>query len=579
MDAADFRQIEVSITRTMQHIVSLLRRQHWAHVLYNHNPFYVVSAALVFWGLRSAFDTRQSLFNAWPLTLCLAAFTVLLVTTAVLIIRWGKVWEDARSILLLVVLMFLGISVTFDSVLANDPAHAKWYYLGGLLFAVTTSECALRFIPLRLPALYRAPFYLIVALFYLYPLSMTDRLNRPSDAVLQWQLFGFSSVAAIIFLLLIPAVRRRPAYANDNLSPWRWPLFPWVLFGMLWFCVCLRAYYLCISLHFVGYSSTIFGWYFLTPMLLAAAFLFIEAGKVTNTIGPTRLGMALPLIGVVISGFDHSRDQVYGDFLRLYTQTLHVTPLFAALLIAIGFYAIAWVRQVQSATAMFVTAVALIAFVGPRSLSLHDVQIERAWPFAIAGAFQCLIGLRRWVSPHVAIGVCLVLIGAIVQWQNTWFTSHQAALPLHLLLLIFLVVGLVFDDEMAHRLRRWSALLITAFGLGAIVGAKELSSLPFALVVLYPLGLVIVAMIVGRRLRMPPFYFSAALIGGVWVATYGTQTYVGARDRVVGFDQLTLGMLFFGCAMLISLGKAGALQRAWERVRKRLDGNGAASVE
>ena len=140
-------------------VLQWLAQQPFARFLYNHNPFYVISAALVFWGLRNSFDTATDAFNAWPLTLSLACFTVLLVTTAVLIVHWGKVWDDARSILLLVVLMFLGMSVTFDSVLANSPAVAKWYYLGGLAFAVAIAETALRSLPLRLPALYRAPFY------------------------------------------------------------------------------------------------------------------------------------------------------------------------------------------------------------------------------------------------------------------------------------------------------------------------------------------------------------------------------------------------------------------------------------
>src|SRR4051794_20317586 len=85
--------------------------------LYTANPFYILSADLVFVGLRMSFDTHGKVFQTWALMSLLAAYTLLLATTALLLIRHGKVWDDARSLLLLVVMMFLGMSVTFDDTL------------------------------------------------------------------------------------------------------------------------------------------------------------------------------------------------------------------------------------------------------------------------------------------------------------------------------------------------------------------------------------------------------------------------------------------------------------------------------
>ena len=47
----------------------------------------------------------------------MAGYTLLLAVTACLLVRFVGVWDDVRTVLLLVVLMFLATSVTFDEVL------------------------------------------------------------------------------------------------------------------------------------------------------------------------------------------------------------------------------------------------------------------------------------------------------------------------------------------------------------------------------------------------------------------------------------------------------------------------------
>ena len=187
--------------------------------LYNHNPFYIISALLVFSGLWQSFSREPALVEAGIIALGLAAYTLLLALTAWLVIRLGHVWEDARSILLVVVLMFLAISVSLDPVLNAEEQHGTSFVLAGFLFAVLVSEGVLRSLPLRLPALFRIPYYLVLALFFLYPLAMSPLLDHPPDASLYWALFGFSAAAGAVFLTLVPAVRRGPAYVADNGSP------------------------------------------------------------------------------------------------------------------------------------------------------------------------------------------------------------------------------------------------------------------------------------------------------------------------------------------------------------------------
>ena len=71
-------------------------------------------------------------------------------------------------------------------------------------------------------------------------------------------LFGFSSVAGLLFLTLLPAIRRG-AYVRVNGGPWGWPLYPWTLFALLAAAVPARAFLLCFSLHLLGFTDDIEG--------------------------------------------------------------------------------------------------------------------------------------------------------------------------------------------------------------------------------------------------------------------------------------------------------------------------------
>src|SRR5262245_2729189 len=123
------------------------------------NPFYALSAALFLAGLWISFGGQTQVVQTGALMSGLAGYTLLLAATACLLVRFAKVWDDARTVLLLVVLMFLATSVTFDEVLVSHPERGFACYLAGLLFAVAVSEGLLRGIRLMLPAYFRLSYY------------------------------------------------------------------------------------------------------------------------------------------------------------------------------------------------------------------------------------------------------------------------------------------------------------------------------------------------------------------------------------------------------------------------------------
>src|ERR1700682_6236071 len=110
-----------------------------------NNPFYVISAGLFLAGLWVSFGNQRPEEEilpeeTWALMSWLGGYTMLLAGTGFLLVRFAKVWDDARTVLLLVVLMFLATSVTFDEVLVQTPGRGLACNLMGLGFDMAVSE-------------------------------------------------------------------------------------------------------------------------------------------------------------------------------------------------------------------------------------------------------------------------------------------------------------------------------------------------------------------------------------------------------------------------------------------------------
>lgn len=98
-------------------------RPPWAAWLYTHNPFYAISVVLMLFGVRAAFGTLEiGSINSWIMLGVLAAYTLALAGIAVAIVRWGNVWDDARSLFLLLLLLFLAVSISADELFVRSPS-------------------------------------------------------------------------------------------------------------------------------------------------------------------------------------------------------------------------------------------------------------------------------------------------------------------------------------------------------------------------------------------------------------------------------------------------------------------------
>jgi hypothetical protein len=544
--------------------------------LYTHNPFYVISADLVFIGLRMSFDPSAKAFDTWALISSLAGYTLLLATTACLLVRFGKVWDDMRSVLLLVVMMFLAISSTIDDVLILRPGVGISLAIGGLAFALLVSEGLLRGMRLGLPALYRGPYYLILSLFFLYPVALRPLLARPDSPTAHWALFGFSTAAGLAFLTLLPAIRRGGGYVKGNGSPWRWPLYPWSLFFFLGLGVVGRSYYLCISLHNVEGYRSIFGPYFLVPFGFAVALLLLEAGLVSKREGVLRFAMMMPVFLLALTMVGHRSDAVYHRFLAMFQDGMGVAPAAATLLFATAFYAFAAYRSVAPARGFAMASLVAFSVIGPSTIDIGTLVPPRAWPLLPVAIYQGWLAIRRRESWRALVASALLVASTASLLGHSLSLAQDGTATLHLAMVALLAIGAIFDDELGRQLRFVGGALLLAAPLAVLAGEPHLeSAIPPALIRAYPIVMAAIALGYGWLVGGWPFFaVSGTILGGVLIL-FGSKWYVLLRQQVVGLDRIAWGLASFLLAALISLWKAGLLQRwgakarPWFEARRR----------
>lgn len=529
-----------------------------------NNPFYVISAGLFLEGLWISFGGRGAATDTWALMTGLAGYTLLLAVTAFLLVRYAKVWDDARTVLLLVALMFLATSVTFDEVFNVDPARGTVCYVASLVFAIGVSETLLRGIRLVMPLGYRIPYYLILALFFLYPIALHPLLANPYSETAAWGLFAFCPAAGLVFLTLLPAIRRGADYVRDNGSPWRWPLYPWALFTFLGLAVPARAFLLCWSLHWLGgmdQDRLLIGPYFLVPFGFAIAVLLLEIGIVSGRRGASLAALALPVGLVLLARVGHRPELVYQTFLARFADRLGGDPLFLTVLAATGFYAYAALRRVPHAADALTGALVALAYVGPEVLTTGLRNPPRSEPIFLAAALQLALGLWRENSARCLLGT-LGQAAAVTLAIPDQSVFLRGTASFHLLLFAVLLVGAAYEDPFARMLRVAGAVLMLAASLATmIVPYAQLGVVPPWAVDAYPLLLAALLVAYGLMLGHRFSVATALAILICWLLETARQGYVVLREVVVGLDHLAISLTLFAVAVLISLGKAGILRR------------------
>jgi len=460
--------------------------------------------------------------------------------------------------------------VNFDGLLVSQPATGRALLATGLILAVVISEGLLIGLGIRLPMLYRIPYHLFLVLLFLYPLAIVIGLGDDTGAAV-WRVYLFSPAAGLVLLTLLPAIRRGPGYVAENGTPWRWPLFPWALFGFLTICVSLRSYALSLSFDTVLMQNldaamrldSAFGPYFLVPILLAIALLFLEGGIVTHNRTIQTLALALPFVCVALSRTPPAGSAPYDSFLQQFIDRVG-SPMWIASLASLIFLAFAYVRQVRMAGAAFWGALLIAACVDRRTIDLTNTASLQTWAFWFAAAVQGFVGLRNRQSWRLFAATVCGLIAARLDLLGGANSLYKDLLPLHLAGIAVLGLGMFCHDAFAGWLR-WVGmplLVMAAIGATGITGEFP-ASVPAWVASVYGAAIVCISFAYAYAIRSPE-YFLSGLANVVLLAGRLFYDLSGILKRLFHWEGavwFVWGLAWFALGVLISSAKAGGIDR------------------
>lgn len=524
-----------------------------------HNPFYVLSAALVVYGLFASFPADQSIGTVPLLAMSLAAYVVLLGGTAWILRRLGVLWEDLRMLGLLVVLLLPMVGVGLDAGLQARPEIGRLWSLGGAVFALVVGEALLRGLRVRLPLGYRVPYHLLMTMFFIYPAIVQTRAIDPHAVELQWLLFGFATAAAAILLMLAPAVWRGPGYVSQNGTPWSWPWYPLTIFVPLVICVAGRAYYLCEAFHAVDVGQSIFGFYFLSPLLFVIAALYLIGGRHASGRFALRTGLALPAFAVLTTFVDlsSSGDPAAREFLSHFRAATGALPPLVVLGCATAFYGVASLFRIPRAFLCFSGAIVASAFVGPDSNSLFDRTVPtNPWPLLAAGA---LLYGRGWLRGEAAKGLLGALCWGlfVVLWSGRMSTAPALFLGYHLVVVLLVVLAGRTNGDSRTFLTGVASLMILFASIEHWIHGRQgmFARLPTSAFDWYLPAVLLFTSTSSYLLRDQCLSaVSIVILFGI-TGRYGVRSYRWMKAYVAGLDAIAAGLALFVAAVSVSLGK------------------------
>jgi hypothetical protein len=536
-------------------------------LLYNHNPFYVISALLVLCGVWRSVAGQEVLASGWTMLGVLCGYVALLAGAAWAIVRLGGVWQDARTLLVVIVVMLLALSMSFDPVAVLDSQTARRLLLCGLAFAVVLSEATMRGLGIRLSRFYRGPYYAALALLFLYPLWLGELIQREESTLRAWSLMLFPALAAVILLMLLPAARwgRTSKWASG--APWPWPLFPWTLFFFLALGFGVRSYSLAYAFESGPAGESGFRAVWLAPLVLACSVLTLEMGLAARSRLAQLVAGLTPLcvLPMALSGPGDNATQA--KFLALLQDSLAGPAILAAGTL-IAFYAWAWARQARLAEAGLMMALAMAALVDGNTVDWRTLDLRNPAPLGAIVVLQLILSVRHGASWRMLIVTVLTIAAASWPLRQTPLV-HSGYAPLHLFLLTFLAVGLTFEDRFARGLRRAAPYLIPVLAMLAATAYPLLfPQIAMSLNAAYAVALAVFAGLYWRRERALENLAGALVTAGLVLLAVLRAGYVQLDDTplAAGRDWVAAGLAFLGVGVFISLAKGGVLQNAWSRL-------------
>lgn len=318
------------------------------------------------------------------------------------------------------------------------------------------------------------------------------------------------------------------------------------------------------SVHAIA-LDTIWGPYFLVPLLLAVLLLMFEASRVTRNERLTRRtlwwsGLLIPLSIVPTGG------RVYAEFFQLVTATIG-SPLWLTTCFVAAFQGYAWLRGVAAARTGVIGALALLSVVRPTTTGLSTLVAPEPWMLLL---MLVALAVWAWRRGSTALGFIACLLAAfwlIDVLPDSLSARTRLVIGFHALWGGIVALGLTGRDDFAGFLRIVGAALFPSAAFAAL-GAVRGDLVPLAVRLAYAVLLILVAFEIARRWRLLSYAWAGGgvalamvyllLARAYWqlVALYGAQS----ATAIVW----SLGALLAGT--LISTHKAGWLRRKVEAI-------------
>lgn len=538
--------------------------------LYTQNPFYLISACLVLYGLHLSFGNGSTDFSdPWSLASALCGYTFLMAITAVALIRFGKVWDDVRSILLILLLLFFAISASFDEVCRTDFVAATRVLVCGLAFSVLVSEGLFLCLGMRFPLLFRVPYYLLLALLFVYPIVLSQ--PDASNEVIAWRIFLFPVIAGVAALTLIPAIRCGHRYVEQNGTPWRWPLYPWSVFFVLGVGVCIRAFGMSLSFDPAPERALYgaFGVFYLVPFLFAVLLLLVEIGVVEKLESMKKFAMrAAPIL--IVLAMPLGQNKAFTGFLDEFARTAG-SPVYLTWIGLLVFYVYCLARGLRGAESWLCTALVPAMFIDHHTFGLATLAPLQWWPLAVIGGVQLARALERREPRRCFWSIVLLSVALTISFWNTPWQAPVVVAMYHIVLIAALLISCVANKLAGEELRVIAALLIGLPGLNVLIGSPFFTVPPLAYAS-YIAVLIVVTFTFWKGwaeiwwLAASAWNAIALVVVCIGMSRDSLQELVNSR----GFYPLAFGLLFFLVAGLISAQKCGMLKPIWDRVYRLL---------
>ena len=485
---------------------------------------------------------------------------VMMALTAITIIKFGGVWDDARTIVLSILILAVSAVTCCDATVLSQPMTTAAILGGGFLLIVAIWETLVRTLKVVFPSTLRLPFYLILSLIFFYSLLFgpEDTLPWLSSFSAAGKLYAFGWILALAMLTCLPVIRASRAAFRENGTPWSWPAYPWSIFVVLVGVACLRLYFM--SLAFIpeyGWGNPI-GLHFYVPVFFATAVLLFEAWQVENKApSPGVAGFGTFSVVMLLLSLPLSQNEKYLEFFGELTSGI-ASPFWITLMLLLV-YAGVFLLRGKTKMRVVISGLLLIAGFAGADQMMMTTTVFSMWPLIGLLALQNYWAIRagtidRWITAGVATSVACGILVSSLDLSLGWFVGFQTMMA------YCLIIGLTFSGLQAVWLR------LVAIGL-MIACSSAITLAAFAnfadgwQAVGYIVSLQVVAVIAWSVYRWPLLARTPLLLTPILLLALASNYSIGLEQFLSEQSNLLIagaGVCFlFG--FLISSYKAGWL--------------------